>query len=189
MVALHGPKKWSLIASGLPNKGSKQCRRRWQNYLNNTDAKSGGWTADEVRVFSRCSHPDFRNRVWARSQLPRCSGRSTSTSAPCPAVLQHQAPGLALARVPRLRATWAAPPVLLVVPALQSLTDTCQPLPGTSCTTLCGTRTRFCWRDTRSGGTGGRKLQRWWLAAPTTVCVYLRSERCLHPFFLCTTAC
>ena len=49
LVALHGPKKWSLIAHSLPTKGSKQCRRRWQNYLNNTDAKSGGWTADEVR--------------------------------------------------------------------------------------------------------------------------------------------
>ena len=53
LVALHGPKKWSLIAHSLPNKGSKQCRRRWQNYLNNTDAKSGGWTADEVRPATR----------------------------------------------------------------------------------------------------------------------------------------
>ena len=50
LVALHGAKRWSLIAHGLPTKGSKQCRRRWQNYLNNTDAKSGGWTADEVRA-------------------------------------------------------------------------------------------------------------------------------------------
>ena len=50
LVEQHGCKKWALIASKMPNKGSKQCRRRWQNYLNNADAKQGGWSADEARA-------------------------------------------------------------------------------------------------------------------------------------------
>lgn len=50
LVELHGCKKWALIASKMPNKGSKQCRRRWQNYLNNADAKQGGWSGDEARA-------------------------------------------------------------------------------------------------------------------------------------------
>lgn len=71
----YGPKKWSLIASKLKTKGSKQasiylcylcvfarnvmlslhvltmqCRRRWKNYLN-ADLKTGGWTP-EVGIIS-----------------------------------------------------------------------------------------------------------------------------------------
>ena len=30
-------------------KGAKQCRRRWQNYLNN-DLKQGGWTEEEDQI-------------------------------------------------------------------------------------------------------------------------------------------
>ncbi|KAG2486600.1 hypothetical protein HYH03_014768 [Edaphochlamys debaryana] len=33
----------------MKTKGSKQCRRRWKNYLN-ADLKSGGWTAEEDRI-------------------------------------------------------------------------------------------------------------------------------------------
>jgi hypothetical protein len=50
LVEQHGCKKWALIASKMPNKGSKQCRRRWQNYLNNADAKQGGWSQEEART-------------------------------------------------------------------------------------------------------------------------------------------
>ena len=50
LVELHGCKRWAFIASQMGQKGAKQCRRRWQNYLNNADAKSGGWSAEEARA-------------------------------------------------------------------------------------------------------------------------------------------
>ncbi|KAL6756593.1 Homeodomain-like protein [Haematococcus lacustris] len=49
LVDEYGPKKWSLISSKMANKGSKQCRRRWKNYLN-ADLKQGGWSHEEDRV-------------------------------------------------------------------------------------------------------------------------------------------
>ncbi|GIL78864.1 hypothetical protein Vretimale_133 [Volvox reticuliferus] len=49
LVKEYGPKRWSIIASKLKTKGSKQCRRRWKNHLN-ADLKSGGWTAEEDRI-------------------------------------------------------------------------------------------------------------------------------------------
>ncbi|GLI65930.1 hypothetical protein VaNZ11_009604 [Volvox africanus] len=49
LVKEYGPKRWSVIASKLKTKGSKQCRRRWKNHLN-ADLKSGGWTAEEDRI-------------------------------------------------------------------------------------------------------------------------------------------
>ena len=41
LVAEYGVKKWALISTKMAAKGAKQCRRRWQNYLNN-DIKQGG---------------------------------------------------------------------------------------------------------------------------------------------------
>ncbi|GAX77066.1 hypothetical protein CEUSTIGMA_g4512.t1 [Chlamydomonas eustigma] len=49
LVAEYGPKKWSAIANVLGSKGSKQCRRRWKNYLN-ADLKKGGWSKDEDAI-------------------------------------------------------------------------------------------------------------------------------------------
>jgi hypothetical protein len=49
-VAQYGVKKWAFISTKMSTgKGAKQCRRRWQNYLNN-DLKQGGWTEEEDRV-------------------------------------------------------------------------------------------------------------------------------------------
>ena len=49
-VAQYGTKKWAFISTKMSTgKGAKQCRRRWQNYLNN-DLKQGGWTEEEDRV-------------------------------------------------------------------------------------------------------------------------------------------
>ena len=46
-VAEYGVKKWAFISTKMSTgKGAKQCRRRWQNYLNN-DLKQGGWTEEE----------------------------------------------------------------------------------------------------------------------------------------------
>jgi len=49
LVDVHGCKKWSLIASKMQTKASKQCRRRWQNYLNAT-VKKGSWSLEEDNV-------------------------------------------------------------------------------------------------------------------------------------------
>ena len=68
-MELHGCKKWALIASKMPNKGSKQCRRRWQNYLNNADAKQGGWSGEEARP--RAKPPPGPACVAARQRRPR----------------------------------------------------------------------------------------------------------------------
>lgn len=34
LVEEHGTKKWAHIATKFKGKGSKQCRRRWKNFLN-----------------------------------------------------------------------------------------------------------------------------------------------------------
>jgi hypothetical protein len=49
LVARHGCKNWTRIASLLPSKVGKQCRRRWQNHLNAT-LKTHVWTTDEDRT-------------------------------------------------------------------------------------------------------------------------------------------
>lgn len=54
LVALHGPKKWSQIACDLGSKGSKQCRRRWKNYLSLDDRKLGSWTPEEDAQLLDC---------------------------------------------------------------------------------------------------------------------------------------
>ena len=53
-----GCKKWAYIASQMLTKGSKQCRRRWQNYLN-AEVKQGGWSEEEARPQEKslCDHP------------------------------------------------------------------------------------------------------------------------------------
>ena len=40
---------WSYIASQLPNRNPRQCRERWQNYLN-PDLKAQIWTEEEDRL-------------------------------------------------------------------------------------------------------------------------------------------
>ena len=53
LVAEFGPKKWVFVASKMENKGGKQCRRRWQNYLNCDNNKQGGWSPEEDEVLMR----------------------------------------------------------------------------------------------------------------------------------------
>lgn len=60
LVEEYGPKKWSLIATKLKTKGSKQCRRRWKNYLN-ADLKKGGWTPEEDDILLE-GHKKYGNR-------------------------------------------------------------------------------------------------------------------------------
>ena len=46
LVAQHGPRKWSSIASLLGNRIGKQCRERWHNHLSPTVTKEA-WSAEE----------------------------------------------------------------------------------------------------------------------------------------------
>jgi hypothetical protein len=52
LVNQHGSTKWTKIALDLGTKGSKQCRRRWKNYLCIDDAHRnvGSWTPEEDEV-------------------------------------------------------------------------------------------------------------------------------------------
>jgi len=100
LVELHGCKKWALIASKMPNKGSKQCRRRWQNYLNNADAKQGGWSGEEARpCFS-----SLTQRTALRSPPPPPARPHSHTAAPATATRARRPAGAELLRT---LASWA----------------------------------------------------------------------------------
>ncbi|KAL4431384.1 hypothetical protein ABPG75_006640 [Micractinium tetrahymenae] len=49
LVEEHGTKAWAKIATLLGTKGSKQCRRRWKNFLN-MSAKTCSWSAEEDAI-------------------------------------------------------------------------------------------------------------------------------------------
>ncbi|KAL4422203.1 hypothetical protein ABPG77_006444 [Micractinium sp. CCAP 211/92] len=49
LVEEHGTKAWAKIATLLGSKGSKQCRRRWKNFLN-MSAKTCSWSAEEDAI-------------------------------------------------------------------------------------------------------------------------------------------
>lgn len=48
-VALHGTVNWTKIASQFKDKTGRQCRRRWNSYLN-SECKKGGWSAEEDKL-------------------------------------------------------------------------------------------------------------------------------------------
>ena len=60
LVDQHGSKKWSLIASKLRSKSSKQCRRRWKNYLS-INAKNCSWSTEEDAQLL-AAHAELGNR-------------------------------------------------------------------------------------------------------------------------------
>jgi hypothetical protein len=62
LVALHGAKKWSVIAQHLPGRIGKQCRERWHNHLN-PDINKTPWSEEEDRRILEC-HQQLGNR-WA----------------------------------------------------------------------------------------------------------------------------
>lgn len=62
LVAKHGAKKWSVIASHLPGRVGKQCRERWHNHLNPEICKEA-WKLEEDRIILQC-HLRVGNR-WA----------------------------------------------------------------------------------------------------------------------------
>lgn len=60
LILKHGTNKWSLIASKIPFKNNKHCRRRWQACLNVLGNK-GVWTAAEDAKLLE-GHRMFGNR-------------------------------------------------------------------------------------------------------------------------------
>ncbi|KAK9839025.1 hypothetical protein WJX74_008044 [Apatococcus lobatus] len=75
LVERHGPKKWSVIAKELKTKKSKQCRRRWKNYLDG-DFKQGIWTPDEDQKLLE-AHAEHGNK-W--TEIARIVGGRTDNA-------------------------------------------------------------------------------------------------------------
>lgn len=102
LVAEHGAKRWSLIATSIRGRTGKQCRERWLNHLDPAVNK-GVWSAEEDRVLVE-AQARLGNR-WsqiARMLQGRCaaSGRSRS-SAPQAAVSDYYYLLMAVAAPPR----------------------------------------------------------------------------------------
>lgn len=63
LVNQYGAKKWSVIASKMAGRISKQCRERWVNALN-PEINKGPWTEDEDYIIEK-AHEQFGNK-WSR---------------------------------------------------------------------------------------------------------------------------
>lgn len=61
-MQIHGPKRWSLIASHLKGRIGKQCRERWHNHLN-PSVKKDAWSPEEDRIITE-AHARLGNK-WA----------------------------------------------------------------------------------------------------------------------------
>ena len=76
LVEKHGTKKWSFISTLFENKGSKQCRRRWQNKLS-MDAKNTSWTDEEDDILLKVKNSLCRRPVRTRRGPPPPRASST----------------------------------------------------------------------------------------------------------------
>ena len=50
LVIKHGSKAWTTIADDLRTRNSKQCRRRWKNFIAFPERKDTQWTDEEDAV-------------------------------------------------------------------------------------------------------------------------------------------
>ncbi|KFM26315.1 Myb-related protein B [Auxenochlorella protothecoides] len=75
LVDAHGSKKWALISSKLRSKSSKQCRRRWKNFLS-INAKTCSWSTDEDAQLM-AAHAELGNR-W--TEISRIFGDRTDNA-------------------------------------------------------------------------------------------------------------
>ncbi|KAK3289619.1 hypothetical protein CYMTET_2959 [Cymbomonas tetramitiformis] len=82
LIFSHGCKNWSHIASKMPSKSGKQCRRRWNNHLNVT-LKKGSWSPEEDRILLE-GHTKLGNQWTAIAKL--VTGRARADSAEAVAI-------------------------------------------------------------------------------------------------------
>lgn len=86
LVQQEGPHKWSKIATKMPGRTAKQCRDRFQNYLN-PSLTNGQWTVEEDQLlfqkigeygkkwkliskfFPNRSHNNVKNRYNSRKYM------------------------------------------------------------------------------------------------------------------------
>lgn len=52
IIAINGPKKWDQIALSMPGRTGRQCRDRFQNYLN-PSLTNGPWTREEDKLLEQ----------------------------------------------------------------------------------------------------------------------------------------
>jgi hypothetical protein len=53
LVQQFGTSNWQLIAQGLPGRNPRQCRGRWDNYLEPKLTNSAPWTAEDDKKLQR----------------------------------------------------------------------------------------------------------------------------------------
>jgi len=59
-VQIHGPKKWSLIATHFTGRVGKQCRERWFNHLDPSVCKEPWSEQEDLIIFK--THEDYGNQ-------------------------------------------------------------------------------------------------------------------------------
>jgi myb proto-oncogene protein len=81
-VSIHGPKKWSLIATTFTGRVGKQCRERWFNHLDPCVVKTQ-WSEEEDGLIYKL-HADFGNQVFSHRHsllvVQYCKNASRSSS-------------------------------------------------------------------------------------------------------------
>ena len=50
LVCKHGSKAWTVVAESMQTRNSKQCRRRWKNFIAFPERKDSQWTDREDNV-------------------------------------------------------------------------------------------------------------------------------------------
>ena len=97
LVQLTGVGKWKLISSYFPNRNSRQCKERWNNFLN-PDINKKPWTEEEDKLlfekyeefgsqwkvistfFNQRTHISLRNRMMKLKRHMKSKEKSEDVS-------------------------------------------------------------------------------------------------------------